>query len=349
MILPILAIVTSFFIVLFTTPVFIKVAIMKRLFDVPGEKRKLHDRIIPSMGGVMIFGGTLFSFSLWYPLEAIGEYSYLIACILVLFFVGVKDDIIGTSAAKKLLAHVIVASIMVLMANIRLTSLHGLFGVREIPEWAGVFLSVFTIIVIVNAYNLIDGVDGLAGGIGFVTSIAFGVWFYMVGNIVYGVLAFSLAGALLAFLRYNFSPAKIFMGDSGSLTVGFIIAILAIELIEYDKEVLPERLADISKPILAMGILVIPLLDTLRIFIYRALKGQSPFRADSNHIHHRLLALGFNHQKTVIILCVFNVLIISTAILLKGMDPSVSFMVLCGANVLALVILHFVKGSQKEG
>jgi UDP-N-acetylmuramyl pentapeptide phosphotransferase/UDP-N-acetylglucosamine-1-phosphate transferase len=343
MILPVLAIVTSFFIVLFTTPVFIKVAIMKRLFDVPGEKRKLHDRVIPSMGGVMIFGGTLFSFSLWYPTQAIGEYSYLIACILVLFFVGVKDDIIGTSAAKKLLAHVIVASIMVMMANIRLTSLHGLFGVREIPEWAGVFLSVFTIIVIVNAYNLIDGVDGLAGGVGFVTAISFGIWFYMVGNIVYGVLAFSLAGALLAFLRYNFAPAKIFMGDSGSLTIGFIIAILAIELVEYHKQVVPDRLDEISRPILAMGILVIPLLDTLRIFIYRAAKGQSPFRADSNHIHHRLLALGLNHRKTVLILCGFNILIIATAVLLQGVDPSISFIVLCAINVLALLVLHFIR------
>ena len=340
---PVLAIITSFFIVLFATPVFIKVAIMKRLFDEPGEDRKLHSRVVPSMGGVMIFGGTLFAFSLWYPLQAIGEYKYLIACILVLFFVGVKDDIIGTGAAKKLMAHIFVAAIMVLMAGIKLKSLHGLFDVRAIPDWAGIFLSVFTIIVIVNAFNLIDGIDGLASGVGFVTAISFGIWFYLVGNVVYGVLAFSLAGALLAFLRYNFSPAKIFMGDSGSLTIGFIIAILAIELVEYDKEVVPLELADISKPILAMAILVVPLLDTIRIFIYRAAKGQSPFKADSNHIHHRLLSLGLNHSQTVLILCSFNVLNIAIAILLQGINPSISFAILTGINLLALLVLHFIR------
>jgi len=340
---PILAIITSFFIVLFATPVFIKVAIMKRLFDEPGEDRKLHSRIIPSMGGVVIFGGTLFSFSLWYPLEAIGEYSYLIACLLVLFFVGVKDDIIGTSPAKKLVAHLSVAFIMVLMADIKLTSLHGLFNVREIPEWAAIFLSVFTIIVIVNAFNLIDGIDGLAGGVGFVTSISFGIWFYMVGNIVYGVLAFSLAGALLAFLRYNYAPAKIFMGDSGSLTIGFIIAILAIELIEYDKEIVPNTLSEISKPIIAMAILVIPLLDTLRIFIYRAAKGNSPFKADNNHIHHRLLSLGLDHRQTVLVLCAFNVVMIVCAILMKGMNPNITLSALTSLIILALVVLHFAK------
>ena len=340
---PILAIITSFFIVLFATPVFIKVAIMKRLFDEPGEDRKLHSRVIPSMGGVVIFGGTLFAFSLWYPLDAIGEYSYLIASLLVLFFVGVKDDIIGTSPAKKLVAHLSVAFIMVLMADIKLTSLHGLFNVREIPEWAAIILSVFTIIVIVNSINLIDGIDGLAGGVGFITSISFGIWFYMVGNIVYGVLAFSLAGALLAFLRYNYAPAKIFMGDSGSLTIGFIIAILAIELIEYDKEALPVKLTEVSKPLLAMAILVIPLLDTLRIFIYRAAKGHSPFRADNNHIHHRLLALGLDHRQTVLILCSFNILIIFFTILMKNLNPNITLSILTGINLLALLILHFIR------
>ena len=257
----ILAIFSSFFIVLFTTPVFIKIAYIKKLFDVPGEDRKLHKNIIPSMGGIMIFAGWLFSFTLFFPKNQVHDFKYLIPCVIILFFVGVKDDIIGTAPVKKLLAHLMVAFIMVLMADIRLTSLHGLFGVREIPYSASVLLSVFTYIVIVNAFNLIDGIDGLAGGVGFLVSIAFGTWFYMSGDIVYGVLAFALAGALLGFLRYNFNPAKIFMGDSGSLLIGFLVAVMAIELVEYDKSVLPETVLAVSKPLLAMSILVIPLLD----------------------------------------------------------------------------------------
>ena len=338
-----LAIFSSFFIVLFSTPVFIKIAYIKKLFDVPGEERKLHKNIIPSMGGIMIFAGTIFSFTIFFPADQVQDFKYLIPCALVLFFVGVKDDIIGTAPVKKLLAHLIVAFIMVLMADIRLTSLHGLFGVREIPLAASVLLSVFTYIVIVNAFNLIDGVDGLAGGVGFLASIAFGIWFYLSGDQVYGVLAFSLAGAILGFLRYNFYPAKIFMGDSGSLLIGFLVAVMAIELVEYDKTILPDRVLIISKPLLAMSILVIPLLDTARIFIYRSAKGMSPFRADKNHIHHKLMFLGFGHRGTVITLLSFNIVFIAIVFAIKNLDPNICFIIMSAVSLLALVVLHFLK------
>ena len=218
-----------------------------------------------------------------------------------------------------------------------------MFGVREIPLEASVFLSVFTYIVIVNAFNLIDGVDGLAGGVGFTASIFFGIWFYLVGDVVYGVLAFSLAGAILGFLRYNFYPAKIFMGDSGSLMIGFLIAVMAIELVEYDKSLLPAGILTISKPLLAMTILVIPLLDTARIFIYRAAKGMSPFKADSNHIHHKMMKLGFGHRKTVITLLSFNVLFIALLISMRGLDPNLCFAILIAVCLVALLALHILK------
>lgn len=339
----IMAILSSFFIVLFTTPVFIKIAYIKKLFDIPGEERKLHKNIIPSMGGIMIFAGAIFSFTLWFPADQVKDFKYLIPCAIVLFFVGVKDDIIGTAPVKKLIAHLIVAFIMVLMADIRLSSLHGLFGVREIPYQFSVLLSVFTYIVVVNAFNLIDGVDGLAGGVGFLTSIAFGVWFYLVGDQVYAVLAFSLAGAILGFLRYNFYPAKIFMGDSGSLLIGFLIAVMAIEMVEYEKSILPITVQVVSKPILAMAILVIPLLDTARIFIYRSAKGMSPFKADNNHIHHKLFQLGIGHRGTVITLLSFNFLFILLAVILKGMDPNMSFAILTSVCLAALFVLHFIR------
>jgi UDP-N-acetylmuramyl pentapeptide phosphotransferase/UDP-N-acetylglucosamine-1-phosphate transferase len=339
----ILTILTSFFIVLFATPVFIKIAYIKKLFDVPGEDRKLHKNIIPSMGGIMIFAGVMFSFTLFFPADQVHDFKYLIPCAIVLFFVGVKDDIIGTAPVKKLIAHLIVAFIMVLMADIRLSSLHGLLGVREIPYAASVLLSVFTYIVIVNAFNLIDGVDGLAGGVGFLVSIAFGIWFYLSGDEVYGVLAFSLAGAILGFLRYNFNPAKIFMGDSGSLLIGFLIAVMAIELVEYDKSILPERVLIVSKPLLAMTILVIPLLDTARIFIYRAAKGMSPFRADKNHIHHKLMFLGFGHRGTVVILLSFNIVFIAILFAIRNLDPNIGFVIMSAVSLLALIILHFLK------
>lgn len=320
----ILVFITSFFVVLLSTPSLIKVAILKRLFDAPGDTRKLHTRMVPTIGGIIIFAGTLFSYSLWFPdkliyeqhdcqqlVRGISDYKYIVATLLVMFFVGVKDDIIGTAPVKKLVAHVMVGMVLVLMADIKIVNMHGLFGIDVLPLWTSVFLSLFTYIVIVNAFNLIDGVDGLAGGVGLIASIAFGLWFALAGDHAMACLAFALSGSLFAFLFFNFSPAKIFMGDSGSLTIGLIISILAIKVVGYDVSAIQNKfILNISKPIFAMAVLVYPLVDTLRIFIYRAVRGVSPFSADRNHLHHRLIDIGLSHKGTVIIVYTVNVLVI---------------------------------------
>lgn len=344
-----LPILTAFIIVLLSTPSFIKVAELKHLFDEPTESRKLHTHRTPSMGGMMIFAGTLFSFLLWFPNQEIDIIKFIVPCMLIMFFVGMKDDIIGTAPVKKLAAHLFVAFIMTLMADVKLTSLHGLFNVREIPDWAGIGLSVFTYIVIINAFNLIDGVDGLAGGVGLIASSLFGTWFFFAGDIAYAVISFSLAGALLGFLRFNFNPAKIFMGDSGSLTIGFLFAVLAIELIEYEAvETLPSFMSNISKPILAMSILVYPLIDTIRVFSLRAMKGISPFTADRNHIHHRLIDLGLSHKQTVIIIYLFSLLVVGLTIIAQDFDPSYAFFVIIGAVLLLIQIPFFIKLKKKK-
>jgi UDP-N-acetylmuramyl pentapeptide phosphotransferase/UDP-N-acetylglucosamine-1-phosphate transferase len=344
----ILPILTSFLIVLLSTPSFITIAKLKHLFDDPSDDRKLHTEKIPLMGGMMIFAGTLFSFLLWLPTNEMGVIKYLVPSLLIMFFVGMKDDIIGTAPVKKLAAHLVVAFIMVLMADVRLTSLHGLFGVREIPEWAGIMLSVFTYIVVINAFNLIDGVDGLAAGIGLIAASIFGLWFYYAGDITYAVLSFALAGGLLGFLRFNFNPAKIFMGDSGSLTIGFLFAVLAIELVEYDAQNLPKIIDNISKPILAMSIIVYPLIDTIRVFTLRAIKGVSPFTADRNHIHHRLIDLGLNHKQTVLIIYIFNLLVIGAAVYSQKFDPSYSFIVIIACILLVIQIPFFIKQRKQR-
>jgi UDP-N-acetylmuramyl pentapeptide phosphotransferase/UDP-N-acetylglucosamine-1-phosphate transferase len=346
-----LPILTSFMIVLLATPSFITVAKKKHLFDEPSEDRKLHTESTPSMGGMMIFSGTLFSFLLWLPSKEIGVIKFLVPAMLIMFFVGMKDDIIGTAPVKKLAANLFVAFIMVLMADVRLTSLHGLFGIREIPDWAGIMLSVFTYIVVINAFNLIDGVDGLASGVGLIASTLFGFWFYFAGDLTYAVISFALAGGLLGFLIFNFNPAKIFMGDSGSLTIGFLIAVLAIELVEYDSTlVLPKAINHISKPILAMCILVYPLTDTIRVFTLRAMKGISPFTADRNHIHHRLIDLGLSQKQTVIIIYLFNLLVVGAAVFSQQFNPSYTFFVIITAVLITVQIPFFLslkKSSSK--
>lgn len=314
----ILVFLTSFIVVLYATPALIKVAILKRLIDSPSEERKIHKRSVPTIGGIIIYAGTLFSFSLWYNIDnlvyseaifqSVKEFQLIVACSLILFFVGVKDDIIGTAPVKKLFAHIVVALILVLMGDLRITGLHGIFGVDDIPYWGSVFLSIFTYVVVVNAFNLIDGVDGLAAGIGFLASCVFGLWFIFANYYPYAALAFALAGALGGFLIFNFSPAKIFMGDSGSLIIGMFISVIAFKLIEFPVQNLSGILVFCNKPVITISALSYPLLDTLRVFIIRAIKGQSPFAADRNHIHHMLLDCGYSHSKTVIIIYLFTLL-----------------------------------------
>src|SRR5690606_15135171 len=239
----VLVFMTAFVVVLYSTPALIKVAVLKRLIDTPSEERKIHKRSVPTIGGIIIYAGTLFAYALWYDVEnsdffdkifqSVNEFKLIIATSLILFFVGVKDDIIGTAPVKKLFAHIIVALILVLMGDIRITGLHGIFGVYDIPYWGSVFISIFTYVVVVNAFNLIDGVDGLAAGIGLISCCAFGVWFIFANEFPYAALSFALAGALAGFLIFNFSPARIFMGDSGSLVIGMFICVLSIKMIEY--------------------------------------------------------------------------------------------------------------------
>ncbi len=365
---------TSLFVSLLCIPPLIKVAILKRLFDEPGG-RKLHIRMIPTIGGIIIFAATMFSFGLWFPSDSffadgnipdmitslqytaeiqqaklsMDDFKYILATVLILFFVGVKDDIIGTAPIKKLAAHILVALILVLMANVRITSMYGIFGINELPEYVSIFLSLFTIIVVINAFNLIDGVDGLAAGVGFIASVAFGLWFHFAGDQVMSILSFSLAGALLGFLVFNFNPAKIFMGDSGSLTIGLIIAVLAIRLIEYKPGAIESNLLmEISKPIFAMSVLVYPLIDTLRIFIYRLVRGVSPFAADKNHIHHQIIGLGLSHKQTVLSIYVVNIVIISLAVIFRNVDSSTA-LVIIGSVALIISQLPFLVRKMKSG
>lgn len=354
---------TSFLLVFLATPVLIKVAKLKHLVDKPGDARKLHSRSIPTIGGIMIFAGVIISYSLWFPSEsesqlgelfsenvlgALGNFKYLVACMFILFFLGLKDDIIGVSPSKKLLVHIVVGLILILMADIRITNFWGLFEIDVIPDWASIMISLFTYIVVVNAINLIDGVDGLAGGVGFISSMTFAYWFCQTGDMPFAVLALALAGSLLGFLFYNFNPARIFMGDSGSLVIGLVLFVLTVELIEIPANRLPESMLGVSKPVLAMAILSYPLIDTLRVFFYRAIRGKSPFSADKNHIHHKLLSLGFGHKQTVFILYGYVALIIGLCFVMPDYKPNISFLLVGGVAVVLVQILFLIKSKDKR-
>ncbi len=331
---------------------------MKNLTDEPGDLRKVHSKHIPTLGGVIIFAGTLFSITLLIPTlvatypgslhVALSDVNYLIAALLILFFIGIKDDIVGTAPIYKLLGHILVGMILVLMADIRITGFHGLFGIHEIPYWASAFLSVFTFVVVVNAFNFIDGLDGLATGIGLIGSISFGVWFMLSGAPALSALGFALGGSLFAFLIYNFSPAKIFMGDSGSLFVGLILCTLGIKLIEYDSSLIPNYLVTISRPLFVMGLFAYPLMDMLRIVIIRTMKGVSPLSADRNHIHHALIDINLGHGKSSALLYAYTLAVVGMVFLVSGLNPTVSFLLVGGFAICTLQIPVFLKYRQRR-
>lgn len=333
-------------------PALIKVAKLKHLVDEPGEARKLHRRSIPTIGGILIFAGTIISYCLWFPsraewqlgqnydlLGALNEFKFLLACMFILFFMGIKDDIIGMSPTKKLAVHIFVGFVLVLMADIRITQFWGLFDVNELAYPISVALSLFVYVVIVNALNLIDGVDGLAAGIGLIASTTFAYWFFRTGDQPLALLAVGLGGSLLGFLLFNFQPARIFMGDSGSLIIGVVIYVLTMKMIEFPPLRISPAMSNVSKPVLAMAILSYPLIDTLRVFVIRMAQGRSPFSADKNHIHHKLLSLGLSHRQTALVLYSYTIFIIFLTFLTPARTPNLSFLIV---GTVALVLAHSV-------
>jgi UDP-GlcNAc:undecaprenyl-phosphate/decaprenyl-phosphate GlcNAc-1-phosphate transferase len=336
------ACVTAFIITFLAIPSIIRVSVIKNLFDEPGE-RKSHSSSIPTLGGLAIFAGVVFSFSFWSTGFDNAPTQYIISAIIVMFFIGIKDDIVELTAHKKLYGQLFAAIIIVLFADIRITSLYGILGVYQIPYWVSVILSMFTILTIVNAYNLIDGIDGLAGGVGAIAAFTFGLWFYNYNQIALCILAFSLFSSLLAFLVYNFSPANIFMGDTGSLVVGLILSVLTIFFVELSFDALPYAFPFRSSPAMAIAILIIPLMDTLRVFIIRLKAGRSPFQADRNHIHHQLLDFGLSHREAALTLYLVNIAFIVTALALRNISSLVLLYLLIMMAVVVSVIPYFLR------
>jgi UDP-N-acetylmuramyl pentapeptide phosphotransferase/UDP-N-acetylglucosamine-1-phosphate transferase len=290
-------------------PVIINISRLKNLMDEPGA-RSAHVHKTPTLGGVAIFASTLIGYFLW---ENPGEGPLMhltVVGLVLLFFLGVKDDILVLSPVKKMLVQIGCAGLLIVGADLRLDNFFGIFGWHEIPYLISVPLTVFVFIALINAMNLIDGIDGLAGGIGLLASISFGAWFYLNKQYPLASMCASVAGALMGFLRFNFSrTSKIFMGDTGSLIVGFLLTVFAVKFIHLNVTYRFEANAYFSAPILAIVVLVVPIFDTLRVFVVRLMQKKDPFTADKNHMHHLLIAQGFSHLQASLILCGSTVLL----------------------------------------
>ncbi len=296
-----------------SVPPIVKLAKAKLLCALPNG-RTSHSGAVPTLGGIAIFAGFKFSALIFCSYTPFPELPFIAASCLLIFFSGLKDDIFVISPFSKVATQILSAAIIIVFADVRFTNLHGFIGITEIPYLFSFILTMFVIIVVVNSFNLIDGIDGLATAIGMVCSLAFGIWFYLVENYQCAILSFSLTGALIGFLPYNLSKGKykIFMGDTGSLLIGFIIAVLVIEFNEADA-VTTGKYYIASSPAVSIAVLFLPLYDTIRVMIVRIMRQQSPFKADRGHIHHKLLDLGYSHSQATLILSISTIVFIIIA------------------------------------
>ena len=333
-------------------PVFIKLFKKLKFLDNPGG-RKIHTAQTPAMGGFPLFISAGIALYLWLPFSVLGEIKYLLGAISIVFLIGLRDDIIELKAYQKLIGQIAAALVVIAVCDIRLSSFSELLGLGETPLLLSYGLSLFTIIVITNAYNLIDGIDGLAGSVGLVASLFFGLFFFFANELGMALIALSLAGSLMAFLNFNWAPSKIFMGDTGSLFIGFTLSVFAIYFIEYNSTIQGQDLVFDAPIGTAVAILILPLTDTFRVFVKRIIKGKSPMHPDRTHVHHVLLRLGCNHAQATGILVTVNIIFVLLALVLKDFSdaiviPSILVTVVVLSTILDLIFSAAIERRKEE-
>lgn len=306
---------TSFFFGFLITPVLIFLLKKGNIIDAPGG-RKIHSGFVPSMGGIGIILATFAGVFAWFSLEQLVQTRYFLVALGIMFSVGLRDDLIELSAVQKLIGQCIPAFFVIIMADIRITGLYGFMGIYEIPYLASVTLSFALIIILTNSFNLIDGLDGLAGTLSVISLTFLGWWFYVADMVAYSLISFTLVGGVLSFLAFNWHPAKIFMGDTGSLSIGFALTALVILFIDTNGMMLASEGWKINAPITAgIALMIVPIYDTVRIFTKRSLKGKSPLKPDKSHVHHFLLRMGFKHNEVTLILGGIKMIFITMVLL----------------------------------
>ncbi|MCQ2973759.1 MAG: undecaprenyl/decaprenyl-phosphate alpha-N-acetylglucosaminyl 1-phosphate transferase [Bacteroidales bacterium] len=300
--------VLSLIISLVSIPSIVTVAKTKKLCELP-QGRHIHKGVIPTLGGGAIFGAFFIPIFIFVD-DVNSQFLHAFtASSLVLFFIGIKDDILIIAPKTKLCGQILAAIIICVIGDIRITSLQGFLGIQQIPYFVSIIISIVMVVGVVNAFNLIDGIDGLAGLLAVSSSILFSIWFYFENNFTICISTACFVGAILGFLRFNlFSEKnKLFMGDTGSQLVGLYSIVLAILFIEANSNTDVNNMV-LGSPIVAFAVLSVPIFDVLRVMFIRLVLKRSIFSPDNNHIHYRLLKLDFTHKQTDIILVLFNII-----------------------------------------
>jgi UDP-GlcNAc:undecaprenyl-phosphate GlcNAc-1-phosphate transferase len=328
---------TAFFISLLTTPIIIKVAHHVGAIDTPTDSRRMHKSPIPRLGGLAIFIAVMLSFLIYIDLPTTKLIGIMIGSLLIVFL-GFVDDIAPVKAKYKLMVQVLAAFVLV-FADIRIVGVSSFFQMEQIiplDDFLGTVLTILWVVGITNTLNLIDGLDGLAGGISTISALTLAYVAFVNGRVETAVITLIIAGACIGFLPYNFNPARIFMGDTGALFLGFILSAISIE-----GTLKGATAIAFFAPVLALGI---PIFDTFFSIVRRLAKGQHPFEADKGHLHHRILGMGFGQKRTVLLLYLINSLFgVAGVLLLKKMYVHMVVSLVVAVVLIAIPIRNSLK------
>lgn len=339
----VLVFIGSFLLVYLTIPKIIGVVEYKRLMDDPNQ-RSSHSRRTPTLGGVSFFFTiiiALFFIKNWHEHT---EDIFIIPGLTILFIVGLKDDMVVLSPGSKLIAQVIAIAFVLVNDSFGIESLNGFLNIYEIPYYLYLVIGGFLMLTIINSYNLIDGIDGLASIVGIVIMVIYTTIFYLSKEYFFALIAITMNACLMAFFGFNISSSKkIFMGDTGSLIVGFIISVLTLKFLALEPTAygeLPFLLE--NAPLIAISILIVPLFDTARVFAIRLANKRGPFSPDRNHVHHVLIDFwGLSHKQASFIIGCFNIIFVVLFIILGSKAKNTGMVIMLVSVVIFLAYIFF--------
>ena len=293
-------------------PKVLKIAILKNIVDNP-DARKLQRNPVPVMGGIAVFFGIVIGLCSSQAMFNSASTFMLISAMLVMLYVGTIDDIINLSPGIRFLIEIIVIAWLMYASSSSISSFWGLWGVNAIPEWLSYALTIFAAVGIINAINLIDGVNGLSSGYCFMSSVLFAAYFYITGNQIMTTLALSAAGAIIPFFLHNVfgQSSKMFIGDGGTLVIGTMMAMFVMNILDRQADCTELVSKGVGLIPFSLAVMSIPVFDTLRVMSTRILNKKSPFNPDKTHLHHMFIDLGFSHIGTTISILSMNFLIVT--------------------------------------
>lgn len=337
------AFLASLVVVIWSHPMVRKVAVKRNIVDNPGV-RKLQKEPVPVMGGVAVFFGLVTGLCIMSLFMDTSSLLPVFVAMSMMLCVGVMDDVSGLSPWLRFVIEILVVVMLIFTTNTSLDHLHALWGCYNLPGWVSIPLTIFAVVGMINALNLIDGVDGLSSGFCMIASAAFGVIFYECGNIVMMTLCAVVVASLLPFFFHNVfgKSSKMFIGDGGSLMMGVVMSSYVVSVISFRGSATQSMPEGIGLVAFTMAVMSVPVFDTLRVMIMRIVRGVSPFHPDKTHLHHLFIDLGFSHIGSTLSVLALNLLVMAAWYITYKLGGSIDlqFYVVIGGSLLVTVVFY---------